>query len=53
MRGKIIIIFLILIKLIPGLLFAIDNPSALIIYLPDLGGLLASYLVYKNKFKNQ
>ncbi len=53
MKGRTIIIFLILIKLIPGLLFAIGDPSALIIYLPDLGGLLASYLVYNYKFKNR
>lgn len=53
MRGRTIITFLILIKLIPGLLFAIDYPPALIIYLPDLGGILGSYLVYKYKFKNR
>ena len=53
MRGKTIIILLILIKLIPGLLFAIDYPPALIIYLPDLGGILASYLVYNYKLKNR
>ena len=51
MKGKIIITVLILIKLIPGLLFAIDYPPALIIYLPDLGGILASYLVYYYKLK--
>ena len=53
MRGKTIIIFLILMRLIPGLLFAIDFPPALIIYLPDLGGILASYLVYNYKLKNR
>jgi len=53
MKGKTIITFLILIKLIPGLLFAIDYPPALIIYLPDLGGILASYIVYKFKFKRR
>ena len=53
LRGKTIITFLILIKLIPGLLFAIDYPPALIIYLPDLGGILASYLVYNYKMKNR
>ena len=53
LRGKTIITFLILIKLIPGLLFAINYPPALIIYLPDLGGILASYLVYNYKMKNR
>jgi len=53
MKGKTIIIVLILIKLIPGILFAIDYPPALLIYLPDLGGILASYLVYNYKLKNR
>jgi membrane associated rhomboid family serine protease len=53
LRGKTIITFLILIKLIPGLLFAINDPAALIIYLPDLGGILASYLFYNYKLKNR
>ncbi|MFX0076207.1 MAG: rhomboid family intramembrane serine protease [Candidatus Hermodarchaeota archaeon] len=53
MKGKTIIAFLILIKLVPGLLFAIDSPPILLIYLPDLGGILASYIVYKYKFKNR
>lgn len=53
MRGKTIIIFLILIKLVPGLLFAIDSPPVLLIYLPDLGGILASFLVYNYKMKNR
>ncbi len=53
MKGKTIIIVLILIKLIPGLLFAIDYPPAILIYLPDLGGILASYLVYNYKLKNR
>jgi hypothetical protein len=53
MKGKTIITFLILIKLIPGLLFAIDYPPAVLIYLPDLGGILSSYLVYNYKFKNR
>ena len=53
LKGKTIITFLILIKLIPGLLFAINYPPALIIYLPDLGGILASFLVYNYKMKNR
>jgi len=53
LKGKTIITFLILIKLIPGLLFAIGSPPVLLIYLPDLGGLLASYLVYNYKMKNR
>jgi len=53
MKGKTIITFLILIKLIPGLLFAIGDPPVLLIYLPDLGGILASFLVYNYKMKNR
>jgi membrane associated rhomboid family serine protease len=53
LKGKTIITFLILIKLIPGLLFAFSYPPVLLIYLPDLGGLLASYLVYNYKMKNR
>ena len=53
MKGKSIIILLILINLIPGLLFAIENIIYLLIYLPDLGGILASYLVYYFRFKRR
>ncbi|NHJ20296.1 MAG: hypothetical protein EAX91_05080, partial [Candidatus Lokiarchaeota archaeon] len=53
MKGKTIITFLILIKIVPGLLFAIGNPSVLLIYLPDLGGVLASFIVYNYKMKNR
>ena len=51
MRGKTIITFLVLLKVVPGLLFAIGEPLYLLIYLPDLGGILASYLVHYYKFK--
>ena len=53
LKGKTIITFLILMKLIPGLLFGISSPPFLLFYLPDLGGLLASYLVYNYKMKNR
>ncbi len=53
LKGKTIITFLILIKLIPGLLFAFNYPPVLLIYLPDLGGILSSYLVYNYKMKNR
>jgi len=51
MKGRTIIIFLVLLNLIPGLLLAIGNPLYLLVYLPDLGGVLASYLVYLFKYK--
>jgi len=53
MKGRTIIIFLVLLNLIPGLLFAIGDPFFLLVYLPDLGGILASYLVYYFKYKVQ
>ncbi len=51
MKGRTIIIFLVLLKVVPGLLFAMVNPFYLLVYLPDLGGILASYFVYYFKFK--
>ena len=53
MKGRTIIIFLVLLNLIPGLLLSIGNPLYLLVYLPDLGGVLASYLVYLFKYKVQ
>ena len=53
MKGRTIIIFLVLLKVVPGLLFAMGNPFYLLVYLPDLGGILASYLVHYFKFKHR
>lgn len=53
MKGRTIIIFLVLLNLIPGLLLSIGAPLFLLVYLPDLGGILASYLVYYFKYKVQ
>ncbi|MHA1763782.1 MAG: AN1-type zinc finger domain-containing protein [Promethearchaeota archaeon] len=51
MRGSLLIWLLILIRLIPGVLFAIVDLRYLAIYLPDLGGILASYIFYKYKYR--
>jgi hypothetical protein len=53
MKGRIILILLILFRLIPALLYwAISQDLiALLIYLPDLGGILGSFLVFKFKMK--
>jgi hypothetical protein len=40
-------------KIVPGLLFAIGDPAILLMYLPDLGGILASFIVYNYKMKNR
>jgi len=50
MRGRTFLLFLILIRLIPGLFFSLFEPLYLWVYLPDLGGILGSYLVYKSKY---
>ncbi|TFF87188.1 MAG: rhomboid family intramembrane serine protease [Promethearchaeota archaeon] len=51
MKGRTIIAFLVLLRVVPGLLFAIGNPLYLLVYMPPLGGVLASYLVYAFKYK--
>jgi len=53
MKGKTIITFLVLLKVVPGLLLAMGNPIYLLVYLPDLGGILASYIVHYYKFKHR
>jgi hypothetical protein len=52
MKGKTLIIILILFRLIPGLFFGIIvSPLYFAIYFPDLGGVLGSYIVFKMKFQ--
>lgn len=52
MKGKTLLIVLVLFRLIPGLLFSLFlGPEYLAYYLPDLGGVLASYIVFYSKFK--
>ncbi|MFX0073154.1 MAG: hypothetical protein ACFFAO_18910, partial [Candidatus Hermodarchaeota archaeon] len=54
MKGKTLITVLILFRLIPGLLFGLlITPLYFAVYLPDLGGIWASYLVFKTKLKRQ
>jgi len=52
-KGKIILLLLILFSLVPGLLFFVVflNPIYLAIYIPDLGGILASYIIFRYKFR--
>lgn len=52
MKGRLILIILILFRLIPGLLFGlVEDPAYFAVYLPDLGGVLAAYLVFYQKYK--
>ena len=52
MKGRVLLLILILFRLIPGLLFGLlMSPTYFALYLPDLGGILASYIVFKIKSK--
>jgi hypothetical protein len=55
MKGRIILILLILFRLVPALLYWAIYQDLLyfLIYLPDLGGILGSYIVFKFKVKYQ
>jgi len=50
MRGRSFLLMIILIRLIPGLLFALYSPIYLLFYLPELGGILGAYIIYKYQF---
>ncbi|MFX1358423.1 MAG: hypothetical protein ACFFA8_14215, partial [Promethearchaeota archaeon] len=47
LKGKTFLYIIILIRLIPGLLFALFALFYLWMYLPDLGGILGAYIVFK------
>ncbi len=51
MRGRSFLLMIILIRLIPGLLFALYSPIYLLFYLPELGGILGAYIIYKYQFR--
>ena len=50
MSGRSFLITIVSIRLIFGLFFAFSGLFYLLIYLPELGGILGSYLVYKYNF---
>ena len=50
MSGRSFLITLIIIRLMFGLIYAFSGLFYLLIYLPELGGILGSYLVYKYNF---
>jgi len=47
LKGRTFLYIIILFRLLPGLLFAISSPVMLLFYLPDLGGILGAYIVYR------
>ncbi|MFX1393847.1 MAG: rhomboid family intramembrane serine protease [Promethearchaeota archaeon] len=54
MKGRTLLIVLILFRVIPGLLFSLFyGPASFAIYFPDLGGILAAYLVFYFKYKSR
>jgi len=50
MSGRSFLITIVSIRLIFGLFYAFSGLFYLLIYLPELGGILGSYLVYKYNF---
>lgn len=54
MKGRTLLIVLILFRVIPGLLFSLFyGPASFAIYFPDVGGILAAYLVFYFKYKRR
>ena len=53
MKGRAFLIIIILFRLIPALLYALYEPIYIAFYLPELGGVLGAYIVYKYKFGKQ
>ncbi|MFW9820670.1 MAG: hypothetical protein ACFFE5_13755 [Candidatus Thorarchaeota archaeon] len=50
MSGRSFLILIALLRLFPVLLFAWYSPFYIIIYLPELGGILGAYIIYKYKY---
>jgi hypothetical protein len=57
MKGKTILLLLILLRLIPALLSGLFAPDLFLVYLlmyiPDLGGILGSYIVFRYKTRQR
>jgi len=49
LKGRTFLYIIILFRLLPGLLFAFSNVAYLLFYLPDLGGILGAYIVYRTQ----
>lgn len=48
-KGRSFLYIIILFRLLPGLLLAFRSPVYLLFYLPDLGGILGAYIVYRSQ----
>ncbi len=53
MNGKAFLLIIILLRVLPVLLFVWYDLSSIIIYLPDLGGILGAYIVFKYQFSKR
>ncbi|MGB5910948.1 MAG: hypothetical protein WBH31_07145, partial [Promethearchaeia archaeon] len=47
LKGRTFLLIIIIIRLIPVLLFGFFAPYYILFYLPELGGILASYILFK------
>ncbi len=53
MKGRVLLIILVLFRLIPGLLYGLlFSPLYFPLYFSELGGILAAYIVFKKKSRN-
>lgn len=50
-KGRTFLLIIILIRLIPGLIYTLIDPLNILFYVPELGGIVAAYLVYYNRYK--
>ncbi|MFX1501096.1 MAG: hypothetical protein ACFFDH_09060 [Promethearchaeota archaeon] len=50
MNGRSFLLIIILLRVLPVLLFVWFDLSYIIIYLPELGGILGAYIIYKHQF---
>ncbi len=50
MKGRSFLLIIIILRLFPVLLFAWYEPAYIIFYLPELGGILGAYIIYKFQF---
>ena len=50
-KGRTFLLIIVLIRLVPGLIYTIFDPLYILYYIPELGGIVAAYLVYYFRYK--
>jgi len=53
MSGRSLLLIIVLLRLLPLLFFVWYEPAYIVLYLPDLGGILGAYIIYKYQFRTQ